>query len=410
MQKAYRMGRLVAGGHVTEDTAVSALLDACRVNGLDAEKSEAEIRDKVRRGMAAGAEGGGALAPRNGNGTHATPPAPAPPPEAATSPDADDIEVDKFPPLRTIADIRADNPQVPWLWEGYLAEKALTIVYGDPKVGKSTLIFHLLRALESGSPFLNLPTATTGAVYLSEEHSPTLVEKIDASGLEHTLFLTRQDLFDGNAPRSHLERGVYWAKRLGYRLLVIDTFAAWGKLRGDDENQSGSSQATMETYQWAASQGVAVLVIHHAVKAGGDLGGDTGGSSRRLRGSGAIAGAVEVIIELAKRRGEPRESRKRVLLSDSRFAHTPHILSIEHSEAGYIRSSDPGILIAQQDADRVLAAIVSQPGVSRVALTKMPGIRRETVIETLDELVRVGRVRAEGQPQNRYDPLRYHAL
>ena len=72
----------------------------------------------------------------------------------------------------------ANVPSQPnWLWEGYLSPGAITLLAGRPKVGKTTLLFPLIAALERGESFLDRPTIPTRALMLSEEREQTLAEK-----------------------------------------------------------------------------------------------------------------------------------------------------------------------------------------------------------------------------------------
>lgn len=81
-------------------------------------------------------------------------------------------------PFAPIGATLEDAPPDPsWLWTGYLAPGAVTLLAGRPKVGKSTLLFALLAALRHGSRFLSLPTRASKVLLLSEERPGTLEEK-----------------------------------------------------------------------------------------------------------------------------------------------------------------------------------------------------------------------------------------
>jgi hypothetical protein len=55
----------------------------------------------------------------------------------------------------------AEN-EPPWVWDGFVAPGSLTLLSGWPKVGKTSLIFALLAALERGETFMGLPTRSVG--------------------------------------------------------------------------------------------------------------------------------------------------------------------------------------------------------------------------------------------------------
>ena len=81
--------------------------------------------------------------------------------------------------FKTPRELLADVPPEPlWVWDGYLAPDALTLLSGKPKCGKSTLALALSRAIVAGAPFLGRPTRNVPVVYISEESAGTLVHKL----------------------------------------------------------------------------------------------------------------------------------------------------------------------------------------------------------------------------------------
>src|SRR4051812_43515704 len=79
----------------------------------------------------------------------------------------------------TIVPGQDDQPVDPeWLVHGLLAPGHLTILWGARKLGKTTLITWLLKALEHGTPFLGLPTKTSRAIWLTE--SPAVLHRRQA--------------------------------------------------------------------------------------------------------------------------------------------------------------------------------------------------------------------------------------
>lgn len=103
---------------------------------------------------------------------------------------------------------------------------------------------------------------------------------------------------------------------------MIDTLAYWAAMPSHREKDAGSAQAVMQRLLDAASEGVAVLLVMHQRKGGGEDG-------EGLRGSGAFAGAANIVVEL-ERTQNPRE---RVLLTLSRYPSTPGSLVVNHGAA-----------------------------------------------------------------------------
>src|SRR5881227_2966708 len=95
-----------------------------------------------------------------------TPPPPATPPPAPPAPAA-------FTGLR-LEDLRAaGRAQPPWLWHGYLAPGAVTLLTSLWKAGKTTLVSVLLAKLRDGGTLAGLPLAAGRAAVVSEE-APSL--------------------------------------------------------------------------------------------------------------------------------------------------------------------------------------------------------------------------------------------
>jgi len=68
------------------------------------------------------------------------------------------------------AALQAGTPRdMPWLWHGYLAPGALTLLTSQWKSGKTTLVSILLAKLRTGGELAGLALAPGRAVIVSEE-------------------------------------------------------------------------------------------------------------------------------------------------------------------------------------------------------------------------------------------------
>ena len=272
----------------------------------------------------------------------------------------------------------ADVPPEPeWLWHGLLAPGALTLLApGQPKVGKSTLLFGLLGALEPGRPYLDRPTRATRALLLSEGRETTLAEKramffADADPqllMRHRMGAAEWPAVVGQA-RAH-------AREHGFGVLVVDTFLTWAGLRSGEENDAAAVLAAMEPLLAAASDGLAVLVVAHRRKAFGTHG-------EAVRGSNALTGAVDVILELER---APRAlgPQVRELRAESRFAGTDAGFACELTEAGcYVARGPLGRLRAAAAEAELLELVARMPGAATAELADAADAERRTMARKL---------------------------
>src|SRR5262245_27923009 len=228
-----------------------------------------------------------------------------------------------LPPLQSLDEMRAAlHKQSAWLWHGYLAAGNVTLLTSQWKSGKTTLLSVLLSKL-GGGELAGLPVASGQALIVSEEgaaHWCRRAEKLDFGG--RVRWLCRP--FRGK-PRPDdwlalLDRALAWKEDHGLDLLVIDTLASF--LPGRDENSAGVMLSALLPLQRLTAAGLAVLVLHHPRK-GEFLAGQA------ARGSGALAGYVDIVVEMhCANRADP-DDRRRVLRAFSRHEETPRQLVIE---------------------------------------------------------------------------------
>jgi AAA domain/DnaB-like helicase N terminal domain len=296
----------------------------------------------------------------------------------------------------------AAQEKTDWIATGLVAQGAITELGAKVKLGKTTLVLSLIRAVLDGNTFLDQPTRKTSVVYLTEQPRTSFLQAMERANLvDRTDFMVL--LHTKTRGRSWPEivaAAVDECKRAGASLLIIDTLAQFAGLTGDRENNSGDALEAMAPLQMAATEGIGVIVIRHERKSGGDVG-DSG------RGSSAFAGVVDIVLSLRKPEGYSPKTR-RLLQSLSRFSETPADLLIELVDGEYVALGEPAET-ALKDAKDAIFAIVPENEVDAMDLKELVAqakVSSPTGRRALEELVREGMVSRTGKGK-RGDPFLY---
>jgi hypothetical protein len=254
-----------------------------------------------------------------------------------------------------------EQPQ--WVWRGYLARGVTSLLAARPKVGKSTLAHGLLAALEQGSCFLGADTARTGALLLTEE--PLAAVRQKASRFDMNSLCSPQSLRARNEFEVHLlrraqalrvpwpeavEQAIAYSQEHELGLLVIDTFDKWTGLRGDDENKTGAILQALEPLNAAVAAGLAVLLIAHHRKSGGQYG-------EGVRGGNALVGWADIVIELDRLPAALDETRsQRKLSCIGRFEEVPELV-VALEEHAYVELGSVDEVRVEQEREQLLEAL-----------------------------------------------------
>jgi hypothetical protein len=298
--------------------------------------------------------------------------------------------------------------EVDWLWEGFLAPGHITLLAGKPRAsGKSTLTFGLIRALLSGEAFLGFTTRQVkGVVLLSEETPLTLLDKVSLFGLSQYCQLLV-------APR-HTTARLSWeeavaaavaeARKTGAELLIVDSFPHFAKLPKDGAKDASLINEAFRPLQAAAAEGLAVLLIHHERKGGGEAG-------EGVRDSGAIVASSDIILELGRLEGPT--ARKLELLS--RFRSTPgdFVFDFDKDTGHYTyRGTLEEFQDSQKEVEREAAArklvalLPAETGLTQKEVGEKATLGKSQVGELLNKAFGMGLARRTGRG-TRNDPYRY---
>jgi hypothetical protein len=218
--------------------------------------------------------------------------------------------------------------QASWVWAGYIAREAITLISGLPKCGKTRLIVDLLKTLGGGGD-LGGKIEAAKVLIISEEGQGLWVRRRDDYAIaDHVSVICRPFLARPNfrAWISFLEHVGMVVKRDHYDLVVLDTIGSLWPCH--DENDASQVTASLMPLHNLTRAGAGVLVVHHIKKT-------DGGEGTGARGSTALPAFCDVLVELRRYEPENAEDRRRTLTALSRYDETPHQLVLELTDTGY---------------------------------------------------------------------------
>jgi hypothetical protein len=310
---------------------------------------------------------------------------------------------------QSLADLKAATGEKPdWLVHGYLLPGAITLLTSLWKSGKSTLISVLLSRMKTGGTLAGLPVRPGRAVVISEESPSGWIERSHLLDLDGHIDWFCQP-FRGKPTEADwldlLDSTVHFHERKPFDLLVVDSLANLTPM--SSENDAVQMLSTLKPLQALKARGVSSLISHHPKK-GKTLPGQA------ARGSGALPGYVDIIIEMRALTRNPYDRRRR-LRAYSRHAATPPNLIIEWNADGtdYLSLGTAHEL----DFERCWPAMLAIFEQAEEALTRSEILRRwpetspapakMTLWKWLDRAVSEGRILVQGEGR-RKDPFRYY--
>lgn len=271
--------------------------------------------------------------------------------------------------VRWLSEEQITQKAVPWVWQDYIPQGAVTELDGKVKSsGKTTFACHLTRAVLDGEPFLDRMTMKGPVVYLTEEGRSSWDPRAENLGIAghpdlHVISkrenprLTWAELVEAARDRMVATKAV---------LLIVDTFGKLSGLKDKDENYSGPVMAALDPLLVLASAlKVGVLITRHEKSAGGEI-------TESGRGSTALSGEMDQVLQLKRVGGLAHES-ERWLNALGRFEATPDHLKIRLEDGRY-RTVEKDE--AAEMAGRAVLKIL-QPGDPRAVVDMLPELSEQ---------------------------------
>jgi predicted ATP-dependent serine protease len=278
------------------------------------------------------------------------------------------------------------------VWKGYVYKGSSALIAGKPKVGKSSVVFGLVRAMMNGATeFLGEPIAKDcPIVYVSEESPGTIKDKLPAHG--PMTIMTREQAWPPPSWPHLCAQALAEAKRQGAGLIIIDTLRKWAGFATDKEKDASAMQSVISVLDQAMNEGIAVIILHHQRKAEGENG-------DAISGTNALAGAVDSVIEVER---VEDGGRHRVLLTESRWGRSGDVLLFEkHADdhdydvIGHCESKREAAALAVEG--RVLEYVEQHPDVATQEVKDSIAVRADTVAQCLKRLSSDGRLLKDGK-------------
>jgi len=234
----------------------------------------------------------------------------------------------RYPMAKSVAELEAlGEVKRKWLWHGYLAAGSVTLLTSMWKSGKTTLVSVLLARMKTGGTLAGRAVAAGRAVVISEEDLSMWAYRNQTLEFGPNVcwycrpFMGRPSLEDWQALLDQIARE---HEREPVDLLVVDPLAYLSPLRS--ENEASEMLKTLGPLQTLASRGMSVLILHHPKK------GETR-PGQAARGSGALQGFGDIILEMERVSRNMQDSRRR-LPAFSRYVETPPKWIIEMTPDG----------------------------------------------------------------------------
>lgn len=293
-----------------------------------------------------------------------------------------------------------------WLWRGYLAAGQVTLLTSQWKMGKTTLMAILLAKLQSGGELAGQAVAPGRAAIVSEEAADMWALRA------HRLDFGRQLLYC--RPIGHVPSPEEWDQLVDHlaglheseqaRLVIVDPLVMF--LPRHSESHASLMLQALAPLKRLTDRGMAVLLLHHPSK-------DQKLGGQAPRGTGALCGCVDILVEMHWFTKACDGDRRRRLLAWSRFDSTPRRLAIELNPAGtdYALTEDRDFEI--NDDERALLDLfadmddwLTHAQVMELWPPEQPRPSSQSVYRWLDRAAQQGSLTREGTGR-RNDPFRY---
>ncbi|MBS0187880.1 MAG: AAA family ATPase [Planctomycetes bacterium] len=234
-------------------------------------------------------------------------------PRPARGPTTQADDASAGPVLINMADLKAEP--IRWLWPGRIPAGMLSIVAGDPGLGKSTLTSAIAAIVSTGGTWPDGGSCEAGGVlWLSAEDDPArvIVPRLDAHGADRTRIMLMEGIrrtTGASVAHPSLADDLpmiadAMERTPGCRLVIIDPISAY--IGRTDANANAEVRAMLTPLKaLAENTGAAFLLVQHFNKGGG------ANAVHRMSGSIGFVGAARTGYIVVR---DPDDENRRLFL------------------------------------------------------------------------------------------------
>ncbi len=234
---------------------------------------------------------------------------------------------------RCMADIKPER--IHWLWPGYLAAGKLSLLIGDPSVGKTTLTCEIIARFSRGEALPGAeasPSPIVGGLCCPEDYpADTIRPRLDAAGMDERHVFVLDVVRTIPDDLTQLEALI---RQHSIGLVVLDPIMSFLSGKHDSHRDQDVRRALTPLVELAQKTGCAVLAVMHQNKRQGVA------AMYRAGGSIGFVGLARTAMMLGRDRDDPEQ---RVLaqvknnLAKERKAHRLQLVTPPGHEAAAIK-------------------------------------------------------------------------
>jgi len=244
----------------------------------------------------------------------------------------------------------ADLPAPEHIIPGLVIKGGTSVLFSKSGVGKSTLLYAMLRALATGGDFLGQRVSRTRALLYTEDNQGVVSEQVKRFGIPRGQHVSTASAPVAKSPDIFADMAAKDYRRNGgdFGLIVLDTIASF--VRVQDTNAYGEVGDAMRYFRKLAQDtGAGILLLHHVGKAGGD-------------GNDAAIGSISFTAQADQRLSLNVSNGQRRLTVSGKY--NPGPLAGVHA---YELSGDTAVIVAAEadksaaEADAIVESLADGP-------------------------------------------------